>query len=86
MEHVFKKHDEKMKQLVAIFREVDTDEDGIIDQESLITMMEKIEQKKSIGPEQVLEWVDPQETNVITFSHLAERMLKNEVLREFFNE
>lgn len=59
-----------MKGVSVLFKSVDTDEDGIINHEQLFAMLEKIEVKGGIDTDELIQLVDPFQTNIITFSFL----------------
>lgn len=48
LEHVLRKHCEKIKRISAFFKNVDTDDDGIINHDQLYVLLEKLEIKNDI--------------------------------------
>jgi Ca2+-binding EF-hand superfamily protein len=48
---VLRKHCDKIKRVSAFFKNVDTDDDGIIDHDQLFALLEKLEIKSDIDLE-----------------------------------
>lgn len=70
LDYVLRKHCEKIKTISLAFRQVDTDEDGIISHQQLYVMVEKLNIKAEIDADELTDLLDPFKTNSITFSHL----------------
>ena len=71
-----KNHEKLLKPLVSIFRERDSDSDGIVNEDEFIAVIEQLcEEASDIIPE-LLMIVDPYETKTITFTQMV-RLVAN---------
>jgi hypothetical protein len=63
---------------------VDTDDDGIINHDQLFVLFEKLDAKHDIEMEDILQVLDPFQTNAITFSHLLQQLQQIPNFKEAF--
>ena len=75
LQYYVRKHDEKIEPIYKLFREVDEDEDGVIDDKGLEDLALKI--NKTIDTNEFLNLIDPERKEVNIFSHVAECLLKH---------
>ena len=81
LEYNLRKHCEKTKGVTITFKQVDTDDDGIISHEQLYVLVEKLNLKGDVDAEELTQAVDPFNTNVLTYSHLLECMQKMAIFK-----
>jgi len=84
LEYILRKHCEKLKIASVTFKQVDTDEDGIINHEQLYVFVEKLTIKGEIDADELTQLLDPFSTNCITFSQLVEKIQKMPNFKEVF--
>jgi Ca2+-binding EF-hand superfamily protein len=79
-----RKHCDKIKRVCGLFKNVDTDDDGIINHDQLFVLLEKLEVKHDIELEELMQLLDPFQTNSITFSHLLHYLQEIPNFKEAF--
>ncbi len=84
LEYMLRKHCEKLKNITLVFRQVDTDEDGIINYDQLYVLVEKLNIKGEVDGDELTQMLDPFKTNAITYSHLIEKLQKMVLFKEVF--
>lgn len=76
LEFTLRKHCERTRNVTQLFKGVDSDEDGVITQEQLLEMLEKVEAKPDMEVDELMQIMDPFSTNSLTYSFFMENMLK----------
>lgn len=67
--------------MTITFKQVDIDEDGMINHEQLYVLVEKLNLKGDVDADELTMAVDPMNTNVLTYSHLLECMQKMAIFK-----
>lgn len=76
LEYYIKSHEKKISKVVKIWKDVDSDEDGVIDYPLFEVFIKNV--NPNLSPEMVFNLVDTSGTGVITFSRSIEVVLENQ--------